>query len=356
MAAQNPNLTRVRPNGLDDMPVYQIDIDQEKASALGLSLAGINSSLTTVWGSTYVNDFIDKGRVKKVYLQADAPYRMVPEDLDKWYVRNTQGDMVPFSMFARNSGHLVRRLGVQRLAAVEIRTGGAGAVPRVDAGDGRPRPLRHRVWHCLDRAVREERSSRVQAPLLYGLSIVVVFLCLAALYESWSIPFAVLMIIPLGVLGALLAASGRGLTDDVYFQVGLQTTIGLSAKNAISIIQFAQAQILQGVALAGNARGRATQVAPDPDDLARVRRRRATAGVGERRRLGQPERDRHWRLRRDVRGHFPGPAVRAAVLRRCEATVRAPPAAAECCRTARPTSALADQEDSRRNPTFSVTW
>ena len=254
LAAKDPVLMSVRPNGLEDTPQFSVDIDTVHAGALGLSMADINATLSAAWGSAYVNDFIDKGRVKKVYLQADAPYRMVPEDLDKWYVRNTQGDMVPFSMFARSkwtfgSPRLERFNGSP---AVEIQ---GQAAPGRSSGESMLAMERQAAqlppgfgiaWTGLS---YEERLSGAQAPLLYGLSIVVVFLCLAALYESWSIPFAVLMIIPLGVLGALLAASGRGLTDDVYFQVGLLTTIGLSAKNAILIIQFAQAQIIQGVEL-----------------------------------------------------------------------------------------------------------
>ena len=254
LAAKDPVLMSVRPNGLEDTPQFSVDIDTVHAGALGLSMADINATLSAAWGSAYVNDFIDKGRVKKVYLQADAPYRMVPEDLDKWYVRNTQGDMVPFSMFARSkwtfgSPRLERFNGAP---AVEIQ---GQAAPGRSSGESMLAMERLAAqlppgfgiaWTGLS---YEERLSGAQAPLLYGLSIVVVFLCLAALYESWSIPFAVLLIIPLGVLGALLAAAGRGLSDDVYFQVGLLTTIGLSAKNAILIIQFAQAQIVQGVEL-----------------------------------------------------------------------------------------------------------
>ena len=254
LAAKDPVLMSVRPNGLEDTPQFSVDIDTVHAGALGLSMADINATLSAAWGSAYVNDFIDKGRVKKVYLQADAPYRMVPEDLDKWYVRNAQGDMVPFSMFARGkwtfgSPRLERFNGAP---AVEIQ---GQAAPGRSSGESMLAMERLAAqlppgfgiaWTGLS---YEERLSGAQAPLLYGLSIVVVFLCLAALYESWSIPFAVLLIIPLGVLGALLAAAGRGLSDDVYFQVGLLTTIGLSAKNAILIIQFAQAQIVQGVEL-----------------------------------------------------------------------------------------------------------
>ena len=254
LAAKDPALVAVRPNGQEDTPQFGVDIDTVHAGALGLSMADVNATLAAAWGSAYVNDFIDKGRVKKVYLQADAPYRMVPEDLDRWYVRNSQGDMVPFSMFARGrwtfgSPRLERFNGAP---AVEIQ---GQAAPGRSSGEAMAAMERLAAqlppgfgvaWTGLS---YEERLSGAQAPLLYGLSILVVFLCLAALYESWSIPIAVLLIVPLGVLGALLAAAGRGLSDDVYFQVGLLTTIGLSAKNAILIIQFAQAQIAEGVGL-----------------------------------------------------------------------------------------------------------
>jgi len=254
LAAKEPSLTAVRPNGQDDTPQFSIDVDTARAGALGLSVAEINATLTTAWGSSYVNDFIDKGRVKKVYLQAEAPFRMVPEDLDRWYVRNTRGDMVPFSAFSKGrwtygSPRLERYNGtsavqIQGQAAAGHSSGEAMAAMERIAGQ---LPQGFGVaWTGLS---YEERLSGAQAPLLYALSILVVFLCLAALYESWSIPFAVLLIVPLGVLGALLAASGRGLTNDVYFQVGLLTTIGLSAKNAILIIQFALGQIEHGVAL-----------------------------------------------------------------------------------------------------------
>ena len=264
LAAKDPVLVAVRPNGQEDTPQFSVDVDTVQAGALGLSMADINATLSAAWGSAYVNDFIDKGRVKKVYLQADAPYRMVPEDLDKWYVRNAQGDMVPFSMFARGrwtfgSPRLERFNGSP---AVEIQ---GQAAPGRSSGEAMAAMERLAAqlppgfgiaWTGLS---YEERLSGAQAPLLYGLSILVVFLCLAALYESWSIPFAVLLVVPLGVLGALLAATGRGLSNDVYFQVGLLTTIGLSAKNAILIIQFAQAQIAAGRRPgAGDARGRAT--------------------------------------------------------------------------------------------------
>ncbi len=254
LAAKDPALVAVRPNGQEDTPQFSIAIDSARAGALGLSMADVNATLSAAWGSSYVNDFIDKGRVKKVFMQADAPFRMVPEDLDKWYVRNAQGDMVPFSMFAKGSW----TFGSPRLE----RFNGAPAVQI--QGQAAPGRSSGEAMAAMERLAEqlppgfgvswtglsyEERLSGAQAPLLYGLSLLVVFLCLAALYESWSIPIAVLLIVPLGVLGALVAASGRGLSDDVYFQVGLLTTIGLSAKNAILIIQFALTQMAEGAQL-----------------------------------------------------------------------------------------------------------
>jgi multidrug efflux pump len=244
MASQDPRLTAVRPNGLEDSPQYQIDIDQQKAQALGLSISDINSTLQIAWGSSYVNNFVDRGRVKRVYVQADAPYRMLPENIDDWFVRNNQGEMVPFSAFA--TGHWtygspkleryngVSSVNIQGDAAPGYSTGDAmdameELAAKLPAGFGFE-------WTGLS---YQERQSGDQAPALYALSLLVVFLCLAALYESWSIPFAVMLVVPLGVLGAVLAATFRGLDNDVFFQVGLLTTIGLSAKNAILIAEFA---------------------------------------------------------------------------------------------------------------------
>jgi multidrug efflux pump len=254
LAAKEPSLVAVRPNGQDDTPQFNLDVDTLRAGALGLSVENINNTLSAAWGSLYVNDFIDKGRVKKVYLQADAPFRMVPEDLSKWYVRNTQGEMVPFSMFATGKW----KFGSPRLErfngtpSVEIQ---GSAAPGHSSGEAMATMERLAsqipggfgvAWTGLS---FEERLSGQQAPLLYALSVLVVFLCLAALYESWSVPLAVLLVVPLGVLGALIAVSLRGLSNDVYFQVGLLTTIGLSAKNAILIIQFALGQMERGVDL-----------------------------------------------------------------------------------------------------------
>ncbi|SCW54212.1 efflux RND transporter permease subunit [Ancylobacter rudongensis] len=254
MAAQDPQLVATRPNGLEDEPQFVVDIDQEKASALGVSLADINDTLSSAWGSDYVNDFLDRGRVKKVYLQSAADFRMQPEDLAKWEVRNSQGAMVPFSSFASTrwtygSPRLERFNGA---SAVEIQGQAAPgvssgvAMDSVDALVGKLPPGFDHEWTGLS---HQERLSANQATALYAISVLVIFLCLAALYESWSIPFAVLLSVPIGVFGALLAASLFGQTNDVYFKVGLLTTIGLAAKNAILIVEFALERQAHGVSL-----------------------------------------------------------------------------------------------------------
>lgn len=254
MAGQNPNLVGVRPNGQEDAPIYQLHIDHAKLSALGIEIANVNSVLATAWGGSYVNDFIDRGRVKKVFVQGDAQYRMQPEDLDTWYVRNNKGDMVPFSAFATGSWEYgsprlerfngLPAVNIQGATAPGFSTGAAmnimeDLVKQLPPGFGIE-------WNGLS---YEERLSGNQAPALYALSILVVFLVLAALYESWSVPFAVILVVPLGIIGALLAMNGRGLPNDVFFQVGLLTTVGLATKNAILIVEFAKEFYEKGAGL-----------------------------------------------------------------------------------------------------------
>ncbi|TIQ32279.1 MAG: efflux RND transporter permease subunit [Mesorhizobium sp.] len=254
LAAQSKLLANTRPNGQEDQPQFSVDIDQEKASALGIGLSDINNTLSTAWGSDYVNDFIDRGRVKPVYLQADADFRMQPEDLDKWQVRNSGSAMVPFSAFASShwtygSPRLERYNGS---AAVEIQGAAATGVSSgaaMDEIDKLVAQLPTGYAHEWTGLSHQERLSGNQAMSLYLISALVVFLCLAALYESWSIPFAVMLSVPIGIFGALLAASLFGQTNDVYFKVGLLTTIGLASKNAILIVEFAIERQAAGMGL-----------------------------------------------------------------------------------------------------------
>ncbi|MFU9137861.1 multidrug efflux RND transporter permease AcrD [Erwinia tasmaniensis] len=253
-ADANPLLTRVRHNGLDDTPQLRIDIDKHKAQALGVSLDDINNTLQTGWGSTYVNDFLDRGRVKKVYVQAAAPYRMLPDDIGKWYVRNSSGSMVPFSAFATTawetgSPRLERYNGYASLEIVGESVPGVSTGTAMDIMQKLVSQLPGGIGLQWTGASLQERMTGSQAPALYAISLLVVFLSLAALYESWSIPFSVMLVVPLGVIGALVATWLRGLENDVYFQVGLLTVIGLSAKNAILIVEFANDMNSQGRAL-----------------------------------------------------------------------------------------------------------
>ncbi|EMN1931319.1 efflux RND transporter permease BpeB [Burkholderia ambifaria] len=246
MAAKDPTLQGVRPNGLNDTPQYKVDIDREKANALGVTAEAIDQTFSIAWASKYVNNFLDTdGRIKKVYVQSDAPFRMTPEDLNVWYVRNGAGGMVPFGAFA--TGHwtygspkLERYNGVSAMEIQGQAAPGKSTGQAMTAMEGLAKKLPVGIGYSWTGLSFQEIQSGSQAPVLYAISILVVFLCLAALYESWSIPFSVIMVVPLGVVGALLAATMRGLENDVFFQVGLLTTVGLSAKNAILIVEFAR--------------------------------------------------------------------------------------------------------------------
>jgi HAE1 family hydrophobic/amphiphilic exporter-1 len=254
MAAQDPRLTRVRPNGIEDAPQYYVDVDWAKAGALGVPISSIHTTLSAAFGGAYVNDFVQAGRVKKVYVQADSPYRMLPSDLEKLYVRNNEGTMVPFSSFA--SG---------RWATGSPKLERYNAFPAINIwGEAAPGHSTGEAMTAMEEIVRQlpegigydwtglsyqERMATAQGPILYVFSIFVIFLCVAALYESWTIPVVNLLMLPLGVFGAIVATSLRGLHNDVYFQIGFLTTLGLSTKNAILIIQFIKERMGHGEGL-----------------------------------------------------------------------------------------------------------
>jgi multidrug efflux pump len=254
MLQQESAVTKVRPNGQDDTAQYKIDIDWQKASTLGVSFAEVNSSLSSTWGQSYVNDFIDNGRVKKVFMQADSPFRMTPQDVNQWFVRNMSGTMTPFSAFATGrwiygSPRLERFNGVPSMELLGEPALGFTSGDAMKVVEANVSKLPQGVGVEWSGISFDERMSGSGAAMLYLISLAVVFLALAALYESWSVPFVVLLVVPLGVIGAVVASTARGLSNDIYFQVGLLTTIGLSAKNAILIVEFAKARYQSGQGL-----------------------------------------------------------------------------------------------------------
>jgi len=252
MAAKDTKLAAVRPSGEDDTPELKLDIDRTRLGALGLSLADVNDALSTAWGGAYVDDYVDQGRVKRVYVQGDAPFRSRPEDLDHWYVRGASGAMAPFSAFASShwtSGPpLLERYNSE--PAVEIL---GAAAPGVSSGAAMKEieklaaSLPSGIGYEWTGLSYVERTSGSMAPALFALSMLAVFLCLAALYESWSVPLSVILVVPLGMFGAVLAVTLRHMANDIYFQIGLLTTIGLSAKNAILIVEFAERGVKAGI-------------------------------------------------------------------------------------------------------------
>jgi len=251
MAAKDPRLTRVRPNGMEDVPQYRVDVDWEKAGALGVPISSIHETIGAAFGSSYVNDFIQAGRVKRVYLQADAPYRMLPKDLEKLYVRSAAGTMVPFASFASTrwttgSPRLERFNGFPSMSIWGEPAPGRSSGEAMRAMEEITGKLPKGIGFDWAGLSYQERMTTAQGPILYAFSILVIFLCVAALYESWTIPFVNLLMLPLGVFGAVLATTLRGFPNDVYFQIGFLTTLGLSTKNAILIIQFIKEQLRHG--------------------------------------------------------------------------------------------------------------
>jgi len=254
MAAQDPRLMLVRPNGLDDVAQYRIDVDWERAGVLGVPISGIHDTLAAAFGSAYVNDFIQGGRVKRVYVQADAPYRMLPSDLERMYVRNQAGLMTPFSAFASGrwsygSPRLERYNAFPSINILGEAAPGRSSGEAMQAMEEIVGRLPQGIGHDWSGVSYQERMAKSQTGLLYAFSMIVIFLCLAALYESWTVPISIMLVLPLGLIGGVVASSWRGLPNDVYFQIGLLTVLGLTTKNAILIVQFALLKIEQGADL-----------------------------------------------------------------------------------------------------------
>ena len=321
MAAEDPVLTKVRPNGLEDVPEYRIDVDWEKAGAQGVPISSIHNTIAAAFGSAYVNDFIQGGRVKRVYVQADAPYRMLPTDLERLHVRNTAGRMVPFSSFA--SGHwtsgspkLERFNGFPSINILGEAAPGRSSGEAMRAMEGFVRELPLGIGYDWQGLSYQERMASSQAPLLYAFSIFVIFLCLAALYESWPIPISILLVLPLGVIGGVIASSAAGTAQRRLFPDRSSDHPGSDHQE-----RHPDRPVRQGRRGAGDGAGRGhpgggeAALPPDHHDLAGLRIRRAAAGRGDRCRGGGPECHRHGRAGGHGDGHGPGDHLCAPFLR-----------------------------------------
>jgi len=251
MSREEKALAYIRPNGMDDQPEYKLDVDWGKAGALGANISEINDTISSAWGSSYINDFIEKGRVKRVYMQGQADSRMLPEDVAKWFVHSNTGQMVPFTSFTNGkwtygSPNLQRYNSFPSVNILGEAAKGKSSGEAMDAMEKMAGALPQGIGFEWTGLSYQEKMAGGQTVMLYTFSVLVIFLCLAALYESWSIPFSVLVILPIGVFGAVVMTWLRGFSNDVYFQIGLLTTLGLTAKNAILIVQFAKDQMEKG--------------------------------------------------------------------------------------------------------------
>ena len=338
MAARDPDLAQVRANGLDDTPTFRIDVDREKASVLGVSLTDVDQAFSIAWGSRFVNNFLDTdSRIKRVYVQADAPFRMNPEDLGLLYVRNATGEMVPFSSFAKGTWtygapQLQRYNGVSAMEIIGQAAPGGSTGQAMLAMERLASELPTGIGFEWTGISLQQQQAGSQAPFFYALSIIVVFLSLAALYESWSIPLSVILVVPIGVLGALGAATLFGMSNGVYFQVALLTTIGLSAKNAILIVEFARELHEQGqTALEAALEAAKMRLRPIVMTSMAFVLGVLAARARVRRGIREPERDRRGRDRRHADRHLPRPAAGADVLRGDQPTARPLEARADWC-------------------------